>query len=117
MLSFEDNAVRKGHTRYFNPKVEVKDYNFMMNETNFFDQPVKTDIETYNKSQKKKKKYHDSTINCLLDYPCFKEHYKMIPIDLNKQQAINADRKARQQIDFTANIDWAGETFIFSFMN
>ena len=41
----------------------------------------------------------------------------MIPIDLNKQQAINADRKARQQIDFIANIDWAGETFIFSFMN
>ena len=56
VLSFEDNAVRKGHTWYFNPKVEVKDYNVMMNERNFFDQPVKTDIETYNKSQKKKKK-------------------------------------------------------------
>ena len=31
---------------------------------------------------------------CLLDYNYFKNCYKMIAIDLSKQQALNADRKA-----------------------
>ena len=34
----------------------------------------------------------------------------MIAIDLSKQQAVNADPKAIQQIDFTANLDIAGNT-------
>ena len=40
----------------------------------------------------------------------------MIAIDLCKQQAIDADPKASQQIDFTWNLDWAGNTAIFSFI-
>ena len=31
------------------------------------------------------------TTGCLLDYPCFKEHYKLIAIDLSKQQKLDAD--------------------------
>ena len=31
---------------------------------------------------------------CLLDYNYFENCYKMIAIDLSKQQALNADRKA-----------------------
>ena len=38
----------------------------------------------------------DYTTGCLLDYPYFKEHYKMIAIDLNKQQALDADPRAIQ---------------------
>ena len=34
----------------------------------------------------------------------------MIPVDLSKQQALDADPKAIQQINFTANIDKAGNT-------
>ena len=34
----------------------------------------------------------------------------MIAIDLSKQQALDADPKALQQIHFTANIDGAGNT-------
>ena len=34
------------------------------------------------------------TSGCLLDYNYFKNCYKMIAIDLSKQQALNADRKA-----------------------
>ena len=37
----------------------------------------------------------------------------MIAIDLSKQQALNADPKAIQQINFTANLDRAGNTRIF----
>ena len=41
----------------------------------------------------------------MLDYPYFKENYKMIAIDLSKQQALDADPRAIQQINFTANLD------------
>ena len=49
----------------------------------------------------------------VLDYPCFKENYKMIAIDLSKQQALNPDPRAVQQINFTVNLDRAGNTTFF----
>ena len=36
----------------------------------------------------------DYATGCLLDYPYFKENYKLIAIDLSKQQAIDADPEA-----------------------
>ena len=39
----------------------------------------------------------------------------MIPIDLSKQQVLDADPRAIQQINFTTNLDRAGNTrFYFS---
>ena len=49
---------------------------------------------------------------CLLDYPYFKDHYKMIAIDLSKQQVLNADPRKFQEINFTANLDRPGNTTI-----
>ena len=43
----------------------------------------------------------DYTTGCLLDYPYFKENYKMIAIDLNKRNELDADARAIQQINFT----------------
>ena len=43
-----------------------------------------------------------------------KENYKMIAIDLSKQQALDADPRATQQVNFTANLDRAGNTTMFS---
>ena len=37
----------------------------------------------------------------------------MIAIDLCKQQALDADPKAIQQINFTANLDRQGNTIMF----
>ena len=37
----------------------------------------------------------------------------MIAIDLSKQQALDADPRAIQQINFTANLDRAGNTTVF----
>ena len=48
------------------------------------------------------------TTGCLLDYSCFKNCYKMIAIDLSKQQELDADPRAIQLINFTANLDRAG---------
>ena len=55
----------------------------------------------------------DYATGCLLDYPYFKDHYKMIPIDLSKQQALDADPSAIQHINFTANLDRNGNTTMF----
>ena len=38
----------------------------------------------------------DYTTGCLLDYPYFKENYKMIAIDLSRQNKIDADPRAIQ---------------------
>ena len=37
----------------------------------------------------------------------------MIAIDLTKQQVLDADPRATQQINFTANLDRAGNTTMF----
>ena len=37
----------------------------------------------------------------------------MIVVDLSKQQALDADPEAIQQINFTANLDRAGNTRIY----
>ena len=49
----------------------------------------------------------------MLDYPYFKENYKMIATDLSKQEGLDADPRAIQQISFTANLDRAGNTTMF----
>ena len=46
----------------------------------------------------------------MLDYIYFKKYYKMIAVDLSKQQALDADLKVIQQINFTANLGRAGNT-------
>ena len=55
----------------------------------------------------------DCTAGCLLDYPYFKENYEMIAKDLSKQQALDADTRAIQQIDFAVNLDRAENTTMF----
>ena len=56
----------------------------------------------------------DYTTGCLLDYSYFKENYKLIAIDLSKQQELDVDPRAVQQINFTANLDRGGNTTMFS---
>ena len=55
----------------------------------------------------------DYTTGCLLDYMYFKEHYKLTAIDLDKQQKLNDDSKAMQQINFTVNQERDGNTPMF----
>ena len=53
------------------------------------------------------------TIGCLLDYSYFKENHKIIAIDWSKQQTLDADPGAIQQISFTANLERVGNTTMF----
>ena len=47
----------------------------------------------------------------MLDYNYFKEHYKMIAIDLSKQQELDSDPKTIQQISFTENLEQQATIF------
>ena len=49
----------------------------------------------------------------LLGHIYFKNFYKMITVDLSKKQALDADPKAIQQINFTVNLDRAGNTRLY----
>ena len=48
----------------------------------------------------------------MLDYPYFKDNYKTVAVDLSKQQALDADPRPIQQINFFANLHRAGNTRI-----
>ena len=78
---------------------------------NVFDQTVKSDNVTYENITKIATGLGDDyTTGCLLDYTYFKKHYKMILVDLSKQQALDPDPKVIQQINFTVNLDRVGNT-------
>ena len=80
----------------------------------FFDQPIKNNKITYENIRKiSTGQGDDYTTGCLLDYTYFKNYYKMIVVDLSKQQALDADPKAIQQINSAANLDRAGNTRIY----
>ena len=111
VLSFENEDERISHSNYYLPKVEIKDYNVRIDGKNLFDQPINSELKTYENIRKiATGKGDDDTPSCLLDYSYFKDNYKMIAIDLSKQQALDADRRAIQQVNFTANLDRAGNT-------
>ena len=83
----------------------------MIDGENFFDQPIKNNKVTYENIRKiATGQGDDYTTGCLLDYPYFADTYKMIAVDFSKQQALDADPRAIQQINFTANLDRAGNT-------
>ena len=111
-LSFEKENNRTSHSTYYLPKVEIKDYNVMIDGRNFFDQSINIMGKTYENIRKVATGKGDGyTTGCLLDYPYFKENYNMIAIDLSKQ--LDAGLSKNQQINFKANLDRAGNTTMF----
>ena len=112
-LAFENDTVRTSKRRYYIPK----DYNVIIDGKNFFDQPVKNNKITYENIRKVATGQGDGyTTGCLLEYTYFKNYCKMIAIDLSKRQALDADPKAIQQINFTANLDRDGNQDFISFL-
>ena len=84
----------------------------MINGRNLFDQPVKNDSKTYKNISKFATCQGDDYIAGCLQ----RKLYKLFVVDLSKKQALIADPKATQQINFTGNLDQAGNTamlFIF----
>ena len=112
-MSFENNAHGTSYNQYLPPVVEIKDGDVMINGKNFFDQPI-NDKRAYDNIWKIAAGQRDDyTTDCLLDYVYFKNYDKMIAIDLRKQQDFDTDPRANQKINFTGNLDRAGNTTMF----
>ena len=95
VLAFENDTQRTSNSGYYLRNVEIKDYNIMINGENFSDQPIKNNKITYeNIGKTATGQGDDYTTGCFLDYPYFKDTYKMIAVDLSKQQALDADPRA-----------------------
>ena len=84
VLSFENENDRTSFSKYYTPKVEIKDFNLLVNGKSFFDVPVKNKEEAYKKIIEISKN-NDYTTGNLLDYEYFSKHYKLIAIDLSKK--------------------------------
>ena len=66
----------------------------MIDGKHFQDQPIKNDLKIYDNTRKiVTVQGDDYTKGCLLDYPYFKKYYKLIAIDLRKQQKLDAGPK------------------------
>ena len=105
VLSFENTTDRTIYTKCYLPTVEINDYNVMIDEQNLFGQPVIINLRTYDNIRKiATGQGDDYTTICLLDYNYFNKYYKIIVIDLSKQQALDADLKAIQQTNFIGNL-------------
>ena len=51
-LSFKDENGRESYKQYYRPTVEIKDYNVIIDGRNFFDQPTKNELKTYDNIRK-----------------------------------------------------------------
>ena len=95
VLAFENDDDKTDHEKSYLSTVEIKDYNNMINGENFSDQPIKNKKTTYENIRKiATGQGDDYTTGCLLDYPNFLDTYKIIVVDLSKQQALDADPRA-----------------------
>ena len=86
----------------------------MINGENFFNKPVQNHKVTYDYIKNIcTGSGNDYSTGSLLDYPYFKDNYRRIAVDLRKQQILDSDLRAVEQINFTANLDRAGNTRIY----
>ena len=85
----------------------------MVFRRNFYDQPINDITKQYDEAIKGSTGYGDDyTTGCLLDYAYFKDHYRPIAVDLNKQKALDVDSTAIQQIVFQGVVGGANNTKI-----
>ena len=111
VLTFENEDDRTSFSKYYVTKVEIKDFNVLIDGKPFFEIPVKNKEEAYEAiiEMTKNNKY---TTGKLLDYEYFKDHYKLIATDLSKQIELeNLDLK--QQINFIGRIEENNATMFF----
>ena len=102
-----DNVTNENsYRRYFLPRLKIKNYNIEVDGRNFYDQSVNGLIKQYDEIRKISiGQGDDYTTGCLLGFAYFEKNYRLIAADLNKQKALDADRKAIQQIIFTDKTD------------
>ena len=111
VLTFENEDDRTSFSKYFLPKVEIKDFNVLIDGKPFLEIPIKNKEEAYATIIEMTKNNNYTTGN-LLDYEYFKGHYKLIAIYLSKQIELeNPDLK--QQINFVRRLEESNAKMFF----
>ena len=111
VLTFKNEGDRTSFSKYYASKVEIKDFNVLIDGKPFFEIPTKNKEEAYEAIIEMSKNNNYTTGN-LLDYEYFKDHYKLIAIDLSKQIELeNPDLK--QQINFVGRLEENNATMFF----
>ena len=114
MLFQDDDDDQESPKQYYLPSVEIKDYNVMIDGRIFLDQTIKNNLKSYYIRKIATGQGDDYATGYLLDYLYFKKYFKLLAIHLSKQQKLNADPKAIQQINVTGNLSRAeGATMFF----
>ena len=103
VLSFENEDERTSFSKYYVPNVEIKDFNVLIDGKPFFEIPVKNKEQTYEQIIEMSTN-NDYITGNLLDYKYFKDHYKLIAIDLTKQIELE-NHDLKQQINFTGRLE------------
>ena len=111
VLAYQNADDRQSFSQCYLAKVLVKDFNVIIDKLAFFDLPIKTEEETYGKIIDISRN-NEYTIGHLLGYDYFKKHYKLIAIDLSKQQVLQENEDLIQQINFSGKLEEAAHVFI-----
>ena len=111
ILAYKNADDRESFSQFYLPKVLVKDFNVIIDKLAFFDLPIKTEEEAYEKIIDICRNNEYTTGN-LLDYDYFKKHYKLIAVDLSKQQVLQENEDLIQQINFIGRLTEATNVFI-----
>ena len=111
VLAYQTTDDRQSYSQFYLPKVMVKDYNVIIDKLAFFDLPIKTEEETYEKIIDISRNNEYTTGN-LLDYDYFKKYYKLISIDLSKIQVLQENEDLIQQINFIGRLEETANVFI-----
>ena len=104
VLSFKNEDDRTSYYKHYMPSIEIKNYNVLIDGNAFFELPVKNIEETYEKITQITEHNGYFTRGNLLDYEYFKEHCKLIAIDLSKQIELE-NKDIKQQINFIGNLE------------
>ena len=111
ILAYQNADDRQSFSQFYLPKVLVKDFNVIINKLAFSDLPIKAEEEAYEKIIDISRNNEYTTGN-LLDYDYFKKHYKLMAIDLSKQQVLQKNEDLIQQINFIEKLEEAANVFI-----
>ena len=96
----DNDSERNSFDRYYIPLVEIKDFNALIDNKPFFDKPIKSKEEPYEKLVKISKN-DDYTTGHLLDYSYHQNDLKPIGIDLSRQTKTNIP----QQTNFIGKLE------------
>ena len=111
VLAYQNADDIQSFSQFYLPNVMVQDYNVIIDKLAFFDLPIKTEEEAYEKIIDISRNNEYTTGN-LLDYDYFKKYYNLIAIDLSKQQVLQENEDLIQQINFIGKLEEAANVFI-----